>query len=282
MRMTFGTFIEPDQSLETLENPNEKLALPIFSGFRASEHARALLGQSRIFDAIWQRWQETPLQCEDQCSPQYYFDLVRILRDFNGQFDHVVEVGCYLGGASSVLAGCMDRFDFTLDIVDVSAPYLRYAYERCRRMYPDAAARIRLFQGDLPSYVQHVMRIEGARQSIIHHDGAHDFNLVVRDMGSLSYVQDQIFAIMAQDTHLRGSLKHMNYCPIGANYHAFDPVTQPNRFQGNYFMPDMFEGMVLPMAVNEFRYPHPSLSFEDFLGIEPQASAQAPAQAKAA
>lgn len=277
-----GQFIEPDRSLEMLDNPNEALGCAIYSGYRAVNHATDLnlLGHNRIFDAIWQRWRETPLACEDQCSAQYYFDLVRTLRDFNGQFGHVVEVGCYLGGATSIFAGCMDRFDFTLDIVDLSRPFLLSSYERARRMYPDAAQRIRLFHGDLPSYVRHVAMVEGREDIIIHHDGAHDFNQVVKDMASLYYVRDQLFAIIAQDTHLRGTMKHMNfvdmamyavfgldlnYCPIGTTYDGDTFMTRPNNYQGNYFVPGQPEGFVLPMAVNSFHYPHPHLSIDDFL-----------------
>ncbi|MFA7601770.1 MAG: hypothetical protein WCY29_02070 [Novosphingobium sp.] len=280
--ITFGSFIQPDRSLEMLDEPNAKLGCVVHSGFRAMNQAPGigLLGENRIFDAIWQRWTETPLECEDQCSAQYYFDLVRTLRDFNGEFGHVVEVGCYLGGATSILAGCMDRFDFTLDIVDVSAPFLQYSYERVRRMYPEAAGRVRLFYGDLPSYVREVMLPEPREGVIVHHDGAHDFNQVVKDMASLSYVREQLHAIIAQDTHLRGTVHHMNfvdmalyavfgtdlnYCPIGARYDEFDYVTRPNRYQGNYFVAGQPEGFVLPMAVNSFRYPHPELSMEDFL-----------------
>jgi hypothetical protein len=279
---TLGTFIQPDRSVEDQDNLHEQLGCTIFSGWRATDQAQllGLIGQNKIFDAIWQRWHEVPLNCEDQCSAQYYFDVVRTLRDFNGEFSHVVEVGCYLGGASSILAGCMDKFDFTLDIVDLHAPYLRFAYERIRRMYPEAEGRVRLFHGDLPSYVREVMLEEARKGVVVHHDGAHDFSLVVKDMAALSFVRDQLHAIIAQDTHLRGTVKHMNfvdmalyavfgtdlnYAPIGAQYGEFDSQTCPNSYQGNYFLPGQAEGFVIPMAVNDFRYPHPTLPMEHFL-----------------
>jgi hypothetical protein len=277
---TIARFIEPDTSLADLAEPNDKLGCRVFSGGRAIQNGKQLLGRNRIFDAIWQRWTETPLQCEDQCSAQYYFDLVQTLRDFNGEFDHVVEVGCYMGGATSILAGCMDRFDFTLDIVDLNADYLRYAHERARRMYPEAAGRIRLFHGDLPAYVRHVMLAEAPRRTIVHHDGAHHFELVVKDLSALSFARDQLHAIIAQDTHLRGSPqymnfvdmalyavfgKEMNYAAIGAAYDIYNTVTEPNIYQGNYFVPDAPEGFVLPMHCNEFHYPHPLIPMDAFL-----------------
>jgi hypothetical protein len=99
-------------------------------------------------------------------------------------------------------------------------------------------------------------------------------------MAALYYVRDRLFAIIAQDTHLRGTVRYMNfvdlalravfgmdphYAPIGMFYEANDTRTAPNKFQGNYFMPNAPEGMVLPMSLNKFQYPHPDLSIDDFL-----------------
>ncbi|HVJ03410.1 MAG TPA: class I SAM-dependent methyltransferase [Sphingomonas sp.] len=287
--MTFGTFIQPHEQDRDAEDLAARLQIPIYSGYKARNDVEDWMGQNRVFDAIARKVRKLKLAYEDQCSAKYYFDLVRSLRDLNGEFDRVVEVGVFMGGSSSFLAGCIEPFDFDLDLVDIDANYLRFAYERVRRMYPDAARRIRLFHGDLPSYVRTVMLGEIGRKSIIHHDGAHDFEQVVKDMASLYYVREQIHAIIAQDTHLRGTIKHMNfvdmalyavfgtelvYAPIGTAYAEHDSRTEPNRFQGNYFMPGVPEGVVIPMAANRFHYPHPALSIDDFLPA-PAASAAA-------
>lgn len=278
-----GGFIEPDRSLADLEEPNAKLGLPIYSGRRAITQWRALAGQNRIFDDVARRLRKLRISYEDQCSLQYYFDLVRTLRDFNGEFDRVVEVGVYMGGLSSIFGGCLKRFDYDLDLVDINAGFLRFAHERIRRTFPEAIDRVRLFHGNLPSYVRTVLSREEAK-CIVHHDGAHDFNQVVKDLASLSYVREKLHAIIAQDTHLRGALEHMNfvdmalyavfgldlsYAPIGASYDKWDDRTAPNEYQGNYFMPDQPEGFVLPMSLNTFRYPHPSMKLEALL---PQAA----------
>jgi hypothetical protein len=115
---------------------------------------------------------------------------------------------------------------------------------------------------------------------IVHHDGSHDFNQVVPDMAALSFMKDDLFAIIVQDTHLRGVDGYMRfvdlalyavfgtdlkYAPIGTTYAQGDPRTAPNQWGGNYFMPDVPEGMVLPMAVNEFRFPHPDANMDVYL-----------------
>lgn len=278
--MTFGTFIEPYESAEDIAALHAGLQGHIGSGYRAVSGAKQFLGENRIFDRIVARIETLELAYEDQCSAQYYFDLVRSLRDFNGQFDRVVEVGVFMGGSTSYLAGCVEPFDYDLDLVDVSAAYLRFAYDRVRRIYPEAAKRIRLFHGDLPSYVHQVMRHEKDRRSIVHHDGAHDFNQVVKDMASLFYARKNLLAVIAQDTHLRGSARFMNFvdmalyavfgtdlkfAPIGNVVSEGAPLTLPDAFHGNYFMPGVAEGVVLPMAANRFVYPHPAHRIEDLL-----------------
>jgi hypothetical protein len=278
--MALNGFIEPDRTLEDLSDPAERLGIRIFSGYKSAGQGEHFRGQNRIFDRIIDRQRQSNLRYEDQCSAQYYFDLVRSLRDFNGQFTRVAEVGVFMGGSSIYLAGCMDPFDFDLDMIDLNASYLRFAYERVRRHYPEAAKRIRLFHGDLPAYVRHVMLGEIANSYIVHHDGAHSFDLVVKDMASLYYVRENLTAVIAQDTHLRGTIKHMNfvdlalyavfgtdlnYAPIGMVHNAGSPLTAPNQYQGNYFMAGAAEGLVLPMSMNKFRYPHPQLKMDDFL-----------------
>lgn len=278
--MTFGTFIDPDPDLEPMDDPNDKCGVPVLSGYRAFEHGGAFAGRNKIFDEIYWRTRQHRGAYEDQCSVNYYFDLVTTLRDFAGEYDRVVEVGVYMGGSSSVFAGCAERFDFDIDMVDIDVACLHYSYERVRRLYPAAAKRVRLFHGDLPTYVDKVMSRE-AKATVVHHDGAHDFNQVVKDLASLFYVQDQLHAIICQDTHLRGAVEQMNfvdmalyavfgldlnYAPIGTAYTDDDvEMTTPNQWRGEYFLPGAAEGFVLPMAMNEFRYPHPSLKLDALL-----------------
>ncbi|WP_204311178.1 hypothetical protein, partial [Klebsiella michiganensis] len=78
-----------------------------------------LLGVNRIFDRIAGKVRDLSLAYEDQCSPQYYYDIVRTLRDYNGQFDRVVEVGVFMGGSTAYFAGCIEAFDFDLDLIDI-------------------------------------------------------------------------------------------------------------------------------------------------------------------
>ncbi len=283
-----GQFIQPDPSLETLDEPHTALNIPIFSGHKAIQSMRQFCGPFRVFDEIVERVATFDVPYEDQCSAEYYFDLVRTLRDLNGEYDRVVEVSVYMGGASVMLAGCAEQFDFDLDLVDLNAGYLRLSYERIRRTFPEATGRVRLYQGEVADYVRDAMlpvESEGADTSakriskaIIQHDGAHSFNQVVRDLTALSFARDQIHSIIAQDTHLRGALKYMNfvdlalnavfgkemnYAPIGKVLPENHPNTNPDRYYGNYFTANVAEGVVIPLSANAFHYPHPDATFSE-------------------
>lgn len=276
-----GRFIMPDMDLETMANPNDKLGMTIFSGYRALNRAEPFLGKNRLFDDIVAKVTALKLPYEDQCSAQYYFDLVSALRNASGEFERVVEVGCYMGGSASIIAGCAERLDYDFDIVDISESALLFAYERIRRVFPEAAKRVRLFHGTLPQYVAKSLEEGDRARLLVHHDGAHDFTQVTKDLSSLSFLRDRLHSLIIQDTHLRGSIEFCNfvdmavyavfgtdvaYLSIGSAYSAMQTeLMNPNRFQGNYFMPDVPEGIVIPMSGNSFKYPHPMLTLESFL-----------------
>ncbi len=276
-----GLFISPDRELEALADPNERTGVPVYSGYQALQHAAPFLGRNRFFDTLVEKVSALRLPYEDQCSAKYYYDLVAALHDEGGEFERVVEVGCYMGGSASIIAGCAERLDFDFDIVDIDRGALLFAYERIRRVFPDAARRIRLFHGTLPQYVAAAMEGHSDGRLLVHHDGSHEFAQVVRDLSSLSFVRDRLHAIIIQDTHLRGEISfcqfvdlavyavfgtEVAYRAIGSAYDATQTeMMTPNRYQGNYFLPDAPEGIIIPMSANRFEYPHPMLTLQSFL-----------------
>ncbi|QFG27035.1 class I SAM-dependent methyltransferase [Actinomadura sp. WMMB 499] len=278
---TWGTFLEPDASIAGLENPHEALGIPILSGHHAD--LKAFAGYNTVFDRIADRVAGVNLAYEDQCSANHYFDVfTRIERDHH-EATRIVEVGVFMGGSSTVFAGCVEPMGFELDLVDVNPVYLQFAYERIRRTFPGATPRVRMFYGDLPTYVQKVLVPEAATRAIVHHDGAHDFNQVVKDISSLYFVRDRVHSLAIQDTHLRGLIEHFNfvdaavyamfgvdvkYEPVGARYEEGSSVTHPNQWNGNYFLAGMSEGMYIPFDGVEWKYPHPSMDLETFLPVK--------------
>ena len=109
------------------------------------------------------------------------------------------------------------------------------------------------------------------------------FEDVIRDLSSLYFVKDSVHSLAIQDTHLRGRIQYENfvdaavfaifgrdlaYEPIGARHPPESELTAPNRWEGNYFMPNVAEGMFIPFGGVEFRYPHPTMELEEFLPVK--------------
>jgi len=309
MAQVAGEFLEPDPSLEGVEKLHEHLDIEIKSGHRAD--LRSVGEGSRILARVAEAVDRSGVAYEDQCSARHYADVVRnieriqgasgirapgvssrIARSFGRRAPvrttvrprpatRIVDVGVFMGGTSSVFAGCAEELGLSLDLVDTSATYLRFTHERLRRMFPAVTERVRLFHGDLPTYVQKVLAVETDERAVVHHDGAHDFDQVVRDLASLFFVRDRVSALAIQDTHLRCSdLRFMcfvdaavfavfgpkpSYRELGIVHDEGSPMTSPDQYFGNYCLPGVAEGMFLELADNQFRFPHPSMRLEAFL-----------------
>lgn len=280
--MAPGVFIEPDLSLAMSADPNGQLGIPVshHHHYRYDSH---LTGRSSIFDGIVDRLKTLDYPFDDQCTLQYYYDIVRTLRDLAGEFGRVIEVGTYMGGSSGFLAGCIERFDYDLDLIDIDANRLRSSYERVRRSFPESIHRVRLFHGDLPTYVARVLTREDSGRVIVHHDGSHRFDQVVKDMASLYFVRDKLLAVIAQDTNLRAHLKdnifvdlalyavfgtEVRYAPIGTACQPHEARARPDASSGYYFVPGVPEGVVIPMAANSFHYPHPDMTLAEVTGVQ--------------
>ncbi len=280
-------FIELDESLQDLDGTALAVRLGMSLG-RAGHRAplTQFEGLNAEFDAVAAKQGQLGDGYEDQCSGQYYFDLYDVISGLAGQApgvgpNRILEVGVFMGGASVILAGAADRFGMQLDLLDINANYLRYAGERARRAYP--GVEIRLFLGDVASYVSEVLLLDPAVRLFVQHDGAHNFNQVLFDLSALSFVKDRISGLAMQDTNLRGMPQYVNfvdaaayavfgpgfpYRPIGS-YYSTPEMMKPNQNEGNYFLPDLPEGMFLEVSQLQFRYPHPHISLAEFIGGAP-------------
>jgi hypothetical protein len=276
----WGQFIEPDRELESLKDPNEKLNVFIPSGLKAD--FMPFLGHDPLFDSIAGKIiaQRDQMSYEEQCSGKYYFDCFRILQHQRDNINRIAEVGTYLGGSSCIFAGLVSHFDFELDLIEAHKDFLIYTYERIRRAFPEATQKIRLFYGDLPSYIKNVAAIEKQNQILFHHDASHNFNQVVNDIASISFVKDKSHGLMIQDTHLRASVNNyvfvdaavlaifgfnVKYLPLGIK-HA--QPTEPGYSGSTYFIDQHPEGFYIPFNQNHFHYPHRSMSLSEMDTVE--------------
>lgn len=276
---TYG-FIEPDRALDTVpfSDLHTILDIPIMSGHRAdlAPFAATDPGFAALLSNI-----KVDADYEDQCSAKYYHDIYNVVMSEAEKIDRIVEVGIFMGGSSVIFGGCLGRIDADLVMIDIGEKYLQFGYQRVVRNFPDIASRVRLFHGDLPTYTRDVLLTESSSDRLmVHVDGDHSFQGVLRDVGVLSYVKERVVGIMAQDTHLRGPPKGMRFVdlallaafggdmafvPLGSAYEAWQTeLVNPNKFAGGYFLPGKLEGMYLPMSHNTYEYPHPLIPIDQF------------------
>lgn len=284
----WGHFIEPDKTLESYTDPNDKYKLARGVSYRPDYSE--FVTQSTNFFHIIQRIEaiRSNFTFEDQCSAKYYFDIFNLTQSLADKITKVVDVGVFMGGSASILAGCIENKNVQLDLVDFGSEYLRTSYERVRRAFPEVAKRTRLFLGDLPTYINAVLLHEIDTMNLIQHDASHNFNEVVRDLAALSFVKNKVTGLMIQDTHLRGGNVGSGFFVDAALYAVFggnmpfyelgiklnaatEPAFQSSAF-GTYFIDNQAEGMYIPFHLVNFRYPHSTIKLESLL---PQAEFQA-------
>jgi hypothetical protein len=311
--------LKPDPEFASLSPADLCGRLQITFHQAIQAYVESFLGRNQGFDRIIQRHKVLGEVCNDQCSPEYYFDLytafsellqappvqqvsspgrrARLLAALRASAPQIppltqpqpvfsppkriVEVGVFMGGASVVLAGLASEHNLKLDLVDINDSYLRFARERARRAFPEV--KIRCFQGGLAEYVAQVLLPEGGGDLLVQHDASHAFEQVVKDLAALSFVRERVHALAIQDTNLRGRPPHLNF--VDAAVHAVlgntvpyrdmgilptdERMLRPNAFEGNYFLADRAEGMLLLLRELGFRYPHPDLKLEEFLSSPP-------------
>ena len=288
-RCVRAPFIEPDASLQqlaSLEAVVRALNMTVLSGHRAD--FSAFKGKSHAFDRLIDAVATTGGGYEDQSSAAYYYDVFSRVHATRHAIGRIVELGVFMGGTTQIFAGIAEHApSLEVHLVDVDEAALQCAYERTRRTFPSASSRLRLFRGALPVYVRDVILAEHANTSstssrlFVHHDASHDFNHVVRDLASLYFVGERLHSVGVQDTHLRGAPRHPNFVDLavravfgsgmvfeemGAAYGRNDSLMMnPNRWDGEYFLPDVYEGVYLPMDRNSFSYPHARHSIDDFI-----------------
>lgn len=236
----------------------------------------SVLGQDQFFDEFALAMNQSTMRAEDQCTEQWYFD---IFQHFSRQFArtrHVVELGCFTGGSTRWLYVASRIFDFTLDIVDANLDLLAAARARVIDACGEIGPGVRFFHGDLCTYVRDVALQERRPATTIHHDGPHSFHECLQDFGALSFIRDTLTHLIVQDTNLRSAeINHYSFVDLAA-YAVFglDHPAQPigRRLKVDapvwnariYFEDREPEGKVIPIQEVTFRYPHPSVTAEDY------------------
>ncbi len=269
---TFGTFLDVSRCSEggdIVKKYNLEPQLVSREPWSSAVHD-SLRGRSAFFDKYLSALDGTFVPHAEQCSGQYYLDLMDYIEKNRGVIKHVCEVGVFLGGASQFLIQAAEDFDFTLDLIDVNPHYLGFAYERLLAIFPTLARRVRIFHGDFPSYVKSSGAPGHPSGVFVQFDGSHEFPIVVKDLVALNDGRGRFKSFAIQDTHLRSSNpdnevfvdmavyavfgKDVKCRPIGIRIGENDVII-PNNDWEIYFKRSAPEGFLIELNENPFDYP---------------------------
>lgn len=222
------------------------------------------------------------------CSLKYYADCFNLINQQLGNFQKIVEVGPQSGDLACLFAGIIQNTDKTLDIVDINKTTLLRTYEKINILFPEATPKIRLFVGDMPLYIKNIASVSSS-QNIIHYQASHNFNDVIRDLGSTYFCKNKIIGTLVNHTHLRTTdIRHYAFVDV-ALYALFgagikfiklgEEITDETSLNEltnppSYFSSNRVDGLYIPYAMNHFRYPHPNSSIETYLYTKAEPVAQ--------
>lgn len=217
-------------------------------------------------------------------SAKYYAESFTVLIDelLNEQLKHkvrIVEIGPQFGDFSCQIAGLLRNIDATLDLIDIDKDNLTYAYRNIEKVFPEVLPRVKLFYGDLPLYVKNIIE-PSSDMNILHYQGSYNFNDVVRDLSSTYFAKEKIAGTFLPNLYLRNT--NMNYYSFvdAAIYALFgmnikyiklgENATTESGLQSNdlvttFLGKNQIEGMYIPYIHNQFRYPHPQSTLDDFI-----------------
>lgn len=270
----WGNFIAPDLTVSLNAGNLQRFSSPDFNAFTQ---------QHPLFKNCLDKILSHPHQVDFDRHPssaQYYVDAFQTMQAHLPSVQRVVKVGVFLGNFPCLLAGLIESTLVSLDLVDIHKQHLYIAYRRIFDLYPTVASRVRLFFGDLPSYVARTAHQKNTI-NMVHYNGSYNFNEIVNDLASLSFIKEKVLNVLTQHVNLRSVQMSEYVFPdlamlsvFGLNIHSqklgqmLQTDTEPNIAQQEFYyrISQRVEGLSIPLAENVFRYPHPRCNtINDFL-----------------
>ncbi len=268
----WGEFISPNSSYEERQTKNQTRIKPDLSKL-ATMHPVL----DNVISVIRTKG-ERGLEKESYISEKFLLDCFNTVSQYANNLQTLIGVELDASYLACIYAGLLNPLNVKLDLVDSDKNRLLNVYATILQYFPEATNKIRLFFGDLPTYAKKLMTTS-MDKCLVHYNGCYGFNDVIRNLGSLYYVKEKVHAIMAQNTHLRSmNLQDFAFVDI-ALYALFGHQLQFS-ILGNILQEDEnpeshgmetfclkqhAEGLHVPFAHNQFRYPHPIESQDNFL-----------------
>lgn len=272
----WGTFITPTNKAL----PHPPISKPYHMPYQAGMDFTGQTSTPSLHSQIRNKIQITNANKQYyRSSPQFYEDSFNLLLNQKITVHRLVEVGVQFGDLSCQLAGLLNNFNLSLDLVDLDKDNLEYAYQNIAAVFPEVLPRVRFFYGDLPLYVKNVLS-QSYDLNMIYYQGSYNFNDVVRDLGSTYFVKDKIAGVFVANIHLRHTDvnfypffdvalyalfgMNLNFIKLG-NEIAEESALSNQADQATFWSKNRMDGMYIPYTHNQFRYPHPSTSLDNFI-----------------
>lgn len=141
-------------------------------------------------------------KCQSQTSIKFQDDIFQFILDNQKHGRGVIEVGCYKGGSSAILAVACNKLGWPLYIVDISIEYLNIAKDLLNKL--DLAKETTFFHGTLQEFVAKVELKAPPLLVVI--DGDHVYEGVLKDIKSLYSFSTRSFAAAFHDFSLRHNI----------------------------------------------------------------------------
>ena len=233
------------------------------------EDTRHLVGTVPLFDQAMKAVYAGKQPFEEECSPQYYCDVVNYLLANRSQIDTVMEIGCYQGGFTGILAQVAHELGMAYYVIELDPRYLLFTHERVGLLAPASLQSIRFYRGTLTQFIDEHSELLRNRNAMLVMDGPHNYEGVLTDLAASHRIRDHIHSIAAHDFHLRSanwrndvfvdraifSVFGFDAPLIGIGFNTGDWVGDPDADRTEYKLynkPNCPEGVIISLAENSY------------------------------
>ncbi|MBF0344137.1 MAG: hypothetical protein HQL06_07890 [Nitrospirae bacterium] len=231
------------------------------------------VGKDSFFDTIMARVGSACTRHDEEASIKYYFDNYNHIKNNLSSIDTIVEVGCYLGGATVIFAQIAHAFGLQLYVVELNLHYMLFTYERLYRIAPETLSSVRFYHGTLEDFAKEYKVPLTKRSIYLVQDASHSYEGVVADLVATYDIKQGIHSMAFHDLHLRSTDWKMDVYVDRAIYAVFGLNARLHRIgiytgeffgtpdkqlandksgYGLFFMPNSFEGVIIPLSENTY------------------------------
>lgn len=233
------------------------------------EDTRHLVGKVPLFDQAMKAVYTAGQPFEEECSPQYYCDVMNYLLANRGQIDTVMEIGCYQGGFTGILAQVTHELGMAYYVIELDPRYLLFTHERVGLLTPASLQSMRFYRGTLTEFIDEHADLLRNRSAMLVMDGPHNYEGVLTDLVASHRIRTNVHSIAAHDFHLRSanwrndvfvdraifSVFGFDAPLIGIGFNTGDWIGDPDADRTEYKLynkPNCHEGVIISLAENSY------------------------------